>query len=102
MNFLASRGKALLAVAVLALLVFVTACGRGRLQDSLTGSGLVTLRISDPPTCKGPGAPGELNFDSVWVTVTLVRAHISSGADPGAGGWVDLADLTENPGSGAV
>ncbi len=97
MNFLGRRGKALLAVVGLALLVFVAACGQGSLQDPLTGSGLVTLRISDPPTCKGPGAPGELNFDSVWVTVTLVRAHISSGADPDAGGWVDLADLTENP-----
>lgn len=97
MDFLRRRGKALLAVVGLALLVFVAACGQGSLQDPLTGSGLITLRISDPPTCKGPDAPGELNFDSVWVTVTRVRAHISSGAGADAGGWVDLADLTENP-----
>ncbi len=37
MNFIARRGKALLAVVGLALLVLVAACGQGSLQDSLTG-----------------------------------------------------------------
>ena len=71
MNFLRRRGKALLAVVGLALLVFVAACGQGSLQDSLTGSGwspapVVTIRISDPPTCKGPGAPGERRILTVF------------------------------------
>ena len=97
MDFLRGRGAAFLAAVGLALMVLFMACGQGSLQDRLTGSGLVTVSISDPPTCKGAGAPGELNFDRVWVTVTRMRAHISAGADPEAGGWVDLADLTDNP-----
>ena len=97
MDFLRGRGAAFSPAVGLALMVFFTACGQGSLQDPLTGSGLVTVRISDPPTCKGAGAPGELNFDGVWVTVTRVRAHISAGAGPEGGGWEDLADLTDNP-----
>ena len=54
--------------------------------NNLNGSGLVTLTISDPPTCQGASAPGALNFDAVWVTVTKVRAHVSPAAGGGDGG----------------
>jgi hypothetical protein len=56
-------------------------------------SGTVTTHISDPPVCSAPTG----NLESVWVTVTKVRAHLSSTADPNGGGWVDLVDLTDNP-----
>jgi hypothetical protein len=49
--------------------------------------------MSDPPTCKVPIG----DFVNVWVTVTKVRAHISSTADSNDGAWVDLVDRTSNP-----
>jgi hypothetical protein len=58
-----------------------------------SGTGTVTTSIIDPPTC---GAPTGL-FKNVWVTVTRVRAHISSDAGPDESGWVDLVDLRNNP-----
>jgi hypothetical protein len=56
-------------------------------------SGTVTTHLSDPPVCMAP--TGDL--ESVWVTITRVRAHLSSTAEGTAGGWVDLVDLTSNP-----
>ncbi|MBI2956543.1 MAG: DUF4382 domain-containing protein [Acidobacteria bacterium] len=86
-----------LAVAVAGLLL---SCGGGTSDDgggvgAVTGT--VTTTISDPPTCKGPMAPSDLQFNRVWVTVTKVRAHISDTAGDTASGWVDLVDLTNNP-----
>jgi hypothetical protein len=76
-------------------LLLVLSCGSGSSSSPSptvrTGSATVTL--SDPPTCKIPIG----DFTHVWVTVTRVRAHISSSADGNDGGWVDLADLTANP-----
>jgi hypothetical protein len=75
-------------------LAFVLSCGSTSTSPTpnvQTGSATVTM--SDPPTCKVP--IGDLT--NVWVTVTRVRAHISSTADAQDGGWVDLADLTDNP-----
>ena len=36
-------------------------------------------------------------FDHVYVTITRVRAHLSSAAAPSDDGWVDLVDLRSNP-----
>jgi hypothetical protein len=82
----------------------LAACGGGSslpdtssaLPPPIAGSGLtgtITTSISDPPTCKGPLAPSDLKFENVWVTITLVRAHISDGAEDGDGEWVDLTEL---------
>lgn len=79
----------------LALLV-----GCGGSSGGATGSGTtgpITVSLSDPPVCKGLGSPSGLPFDEVWVTVTLVRAHISGSAGDNDGGWVDLVDLRDNP-----
>jgi hypothetical protein len=74
--------------------VLLVSCGGGplrTLQQPTTGG--VSLTLSDPPTCKAPIG----DFTNVWVTVTRVRAHISSTANPDDGGWVDLVDLRSSP-----
>lgn len=53
----------------------------------------VTVTISDPPICRAP----EGNFTSVWVTITRVRAHLSSAAEDTDNGWVELVDLRDAP-----
>lgn len=82
-------------VPVLAVLLLIAvvlgACSNETASQAGTGSVAVTL--SDPPTCMPPN--GE--FVAVWVTITRVRAHISSNAGENDGGWVDLVDLTGNP-----
>ena len=84
------------------MLIGLIGCGGGGGDGSQTGgstppatppSGTVTVTLSDPPTCKGPR--GDLN--RVWVTITLVRAHLSTAADPDASGWMTLLDLRTHP-----
>jgi hypothetical protein len=53
-------------------------------------TGSATINISDPPVCRAM-------FDHVYVTITRVRAHISSSAGVNDAGWVDLVDLQSNP-----
>jgi Domain of unknown function (DUF4382) len=88
----------------LSVLLGLTGCGGGggggdgsqaggATPPSTTQSGTVTVTLSDPPTCKVPR--GDLNH--VWVTITLVRAHLSTAADPDASGWVTLLDLRTHP-----
>ena len=60
---------------------------------STTQSGEVRVTLSDPPICKVP--QGDLSH--VWVTVTLVRAHLSNSASPDDSGWVNLVDLRSAP-----
>jgi hypothetical protein len=84
-----------LATVIVGLLVLgslVTCGGGGGGSSSGTGTatGTVNTNISDPPTCKA-------TFDHVWVTITRVRAHISSSAGANDGGWVDLVDLRGAP-----
>ncbi len=86
-----SVSLAVLAGALLTVLMILS-CGGGRSQITQT-TGTVTTNISDPPTCEAPKGP----FLNVWVTITKVRAHISSDAGPNDSGWVDLVDQTSNP-----
>jgi uncharacterized protein DUF4382/carboxypeptidase family protein len=60
---------------------------------STTQSGEVRVTLSDPPICKAP----QSDLNHVFVTITLVRAHLSSTADPDDSGWVNLVDLRSNP-----
>ena len=78
----------------------LTGCGGGSgggqeagTSPSTPQSGEVRVTLSDPPACKAP--QGDLN--RVWVTVTLVRAHLSSAAAPNDSGWVNLVDLRSHP-----
>jgi hypothetical protein len=54
----------------------------------MVGNGMasVTTMISDPATCATPNGP----FSHVYVTITDVKAHMSSSAGPNDSGWVDL------------
>ena len=78
-----------LALVVVALIT----AGCGTDTGSGGGTGLVTLTLSDPPTCQLPA--GE--FLNVYVTVTRVRAHISAGAGEADADWVDLVNRTADP-----
>ena len=60
---------------------------------STTQSGEVRVTLSDPPICKAP----QSDLNRVFVTITLVRAHLSSTAAPDDSGWVNLVDLRGTP-----
>jgi uncharacterized protein DUF4382 len=60
---------------------------------STTQSGEVRVTLSDPPTCKAP----QSDLTHVFVTITLVRAHLSTTAAPDDSGWVNLVDLRGAP-----
>ena len=86
------RGSSFLLLGVVLTVALLAGCGGGtQTQQLTTGGARVTL--SDPPTCKVPIG----DFTNIWVTVTRVRAHISSDADADASGWVDLVDLRSSP-----
>jgi hypothetical protein len=59
----------------------------------MTQSGDVRVTLSDPPICKVP----QSDLNHVFVTITLVRAHLSSTAAPDDSGWVHLVDLRSTP-----
>ena len=83
------------------LAVVLAGCGGGSsVPITSTGTpvtGTIRTSVSDPPICKGPLAPSNLQFEKIIVTITKVRAHISGSAGENDGGWVDLVDLTAAP-----
>ena len=76
---------------------FLPGCGSGTTSSlpamsgtgttSGTMSGTVTTSISDPPVCASA-------FDSVYVTITKVTAHLSDSAGPTDSGWITLVNLS--------
>jgi hypothetical protein len=80
-------------VGVVLTVALLASCGSGTQTTQQPTTGGVNVTLSDPPTCKAPIG----DFTNVWVTVTRVRAHISSDAAPDASGWVDLVDLRSSP-----
>lgn len=76
-------------VAISAFLVLTAmAISCSTTEGTATGSGMgaVNVMLSDPATCSAPSGP----FSHVWVTITDVRANISSSAGSGDSGWTDL------------
>jgi hypothetical protein len=56
--------------------------------------GTVTVMVSDPATCQAPSGP----FKNVYVTITDVKANVSSTAGDTDGSWVDLTpNLSKSP-----
>ena len=89
--------RATLAFFVILVLAAISAllvnCGGGSISPSKM-MGIVTVSISDPPTCGPPQGP----FSHIYVTVTDVTIHQSSDAGPDAGGWISLTPgLQNNP-----
>jgi hypothetical protein len=83
--------KLAVAAGFLSLAAILAGCGSASTETAPPQvSGVVRTSISDPPACAAA-------YDHVYVTVTKVRAHLSSTADDSADGWVTLADLTAAP-----
>jgi hypothetical protein len=82
---------AFLASGLLIAGLIVIACGTTTGTTSGSGSmgsgmGMATVSISDPATCAGPDGP----FSHVYITITDVRANVSSTAGDNDSGWTDL------------
>src|SRR5690348_14452565 len=72
---------------LLATALILVTCGKNTITGSVNnGTGTVNLSISDPPSCSAPAG----NFQSVFITIRAVQAHISATADDNSPGWVDL------------
>jgi hypothetical protein len=98
---MSTQRLAIASLLLLGLAVVLAGCGSSADVEGGTGgtplTGTISVSISDPPICKGPLAPSDLQLEKVIVTITKVRAHLSSTASDSAGGWVDLVDLTAAP-----
>ncbi|HZP31828.1 MAG TPA: DUF4382 domain-containing protein [Candidatus Acidoferrales bacterium] len=71
----------------LALGIAVVSCGGGPTTSSTTGTGSITVNLTDPPSCAFPNGL----IDHVWVTINSVQAHMSASAGDNSPGWVELA-----------
>lgn len=82
------RSALILACAAGILIVagVIASCGSGSTTKG-TGTGLVNVSISDPPSC----TPPEGNFTHVYITVRSVQAHIDPNANDNSSGWQELA-----------
>ena len=68
--------------------LFLVGCG----GSSTTQMATVNVSVSDPPTCAAPKGP----YAHVYVTITDVLIHQSSGANANDSGWVDLTPNLKN------
>jgi len=68
--------------------LFLVGCG----GSSTTRMATVNVSVSDPPTCAAPKGP----YAHVYVTITDVLIHQSSGANANDSGWVDLTPNLKN------
>lgn len=86
-----------LTIMVFCLSILIAGCGGGGDGgDGGTPSDTtreVTVTLTDPPTCQVPAGP----YTNVWVTITNVRVHTSTGAGPDDGGWIDVVDRNDDP-----
>lgn len=79
---------------VSAILLTLANCGNTVRFSSSPSTGMVTVTISDPPSCAAPDG----NLNHVFVSIRSVRAHISSSAGPDSSGWQELApQLMDKP-----
>ncbi len=81
---------------LLAVTLYLIACGGGSSSSgsSTSSMGLVTISLSDPPTCKAPNG----SFSHVYVTIRDVKVNVSSTADDTSSDWIDLTpDLKNAP-----
>jgi hypothetical protein len=76
-----------LSVALVLTSAIFIGCGKGTTSTATaTSMANVSVRLSDPATCMAPSGP----FSHVYVTITDVKAHVSSTAGDNDAGWADL------------
>jgi hypothetical protein len=83
-----------IALAALAVILWLSGCGRS--GTSMTSGGLATVNVmvSDPATCAAPQGP----FSHILVTITDVQINASSTAGDNDSSWIDLTPtLQQNP-----
>jgi hypothetical protein len=69
-------------------------CGGGSNSSDPSNMAMVSLSISDPPTCAAPQGP----YGHIYVTITDVLIHTSANAGDNDPNWVDLTpNLPKNP-----
>src|SRR5579862_9661665 len=68
--------------------VGIVSCGGGtNTIGGGSGTGSITVNLSDPPSCASPNG----NFEHVYVTISSVQANISATAGDNSSGWQELA-----------
>jgi hypothetical protein len=77
---------------ILVTVGIAVSCGGGTSSMPTNAMGMVTVTISDPPSCKHPSG----NFEHVYITVRSVQAHIDPHADDNSSGWQELAPQLGN------
>jgi hypothetical protein len=71
----------------------VGSCGGGSMTSMQnTTTGMISVSISDPPSCKQPNG----SFAHVYITVRSVQAHIDPNASDSTPGWQELAPQLVN------
>ena len=84
------REKKAILLCVIGILVIaytVVSCGGSNNSKPTSATGMISVSISDPPSCKNPNG----NFNHVWITVRSVQANIDSNATDNSSGWQELA-----------
>jgi hypothetical protein len=71
----------------LALGIALVSCGGSPTNSSTSGSGSITVNLTDPPSCAFPNGA----MSAVWVTINSVQANLSATAGDNSPGWVELA-----------
>lgn len=90
---LGNNAVAVMCVAgILVIVGIAVSCGGGTSSMPTNAMGMVTVTISDPPSCKHPSG----NFEHVYITVRSVQAHIDPHADDNSSGWQELAPQLGN------
>src|SRR5258707_1589392 len=89
--FKISKKEAVLWCAFGALLFAAIGCGGGSVATPPTpGTGMVTVSISDPPSCMAPNG-SSTSFTHVFISVRSLQAHIDPRADDNSSNWQELA-----------
>jgi hypothetical protein len=80
-------------VVILLTAGITVSCGGGGMTSMANNAtGMVTVSISDPPSCKQPNG----SFGHVYITVRSVQAHIDPNANDNSAGWQELAPQLAN------
>jgi len=88
--------KSLFALAFCALAVFLLvlaiSCGGGYSSKQTSGTGMIQVSLSDPPSCTPPNG----QFAHVFITVRSVQIHLSATAGDNDPGWQEIAPQLAN------